>query len=472
MNKKGFTLVEIIVSISLVSVVMIFLFQVLITVINGNKRNNTKSKTLISKAIVMKAVEQDLDTFGLSNDNGVLDCSGRINQVIDIKENSINQIIPATADLDYYCIKFTYNANNVKYNEGFLLFYKNNNKGFLAYKRGKGNVLETQIVREIDAVPIVPLDDDLIKKVVNNDIYSLKIDIPIIANDGNNYDLILNYIDSKPVSFAKDSWETIAKAVRDGNTSMYNVGDTKEIAIKGFTNTEAGSNGLYTVRIANKSTPRECNTNSFSQSACGFVVEFVDIITTYNINPAGTYNGIEYPYGTNVGGWPASAMYKYLNGDTSNRLTYGGTNATIYSKLPSDLQSVIKDTKVVSGHGSVDSGTRADGNWESTDKLYLLTTGEIYSNCLTENCYDTASYSYNESGSITTRQLDYYNGVSTGINKARAIKQKNGTNTRWWLRGASAGGNRYFRTVTTAGDNYRYDAYSDGGLAPAFRIGK
>ena len=43
MNKKGMTLVEIIVAISLISVVMVFLFQVLITVINGNKRNNTKN---------------------------------------------------------------------------------------------------------------------------------------------------------------------------------------------------------------------------------------------------------------------------------------------------------------------------------------------------------------------------------------------------------------------------------------------
>ena len=71
MNKKGMTLVEIIVAISLISVVMIFLFQVLITVINGNKRNNTKSQTLISKAIVMKAVEHDLDTFGLQDNTSV-----------------------------------------------------------------------------------------------------------------------------------------------------------------------------------------------------------------------------------------------------------------------------------------------------------------------------------------------------------------------------------------------------------------
>ena len=56
MNKKGMTLVEIIVAISLISVVMIFLFQVLITVINGNKRNNTKSKTLIKVSGVNHAI--------------------------------------------------------------------------------------------------------------------------------------------------------------------------------------------------------------------------------------------------------------------------------------------------------------------------------------------------------------------------------------------------------------------------------
>ena len=207
-------------------------------------------------------------------------------------------------------------------------------------------------------------------------------------------------------SFADDDWATIAANVKAGQYSNYKVGDEKEVAIEGFTNTQ--SKPTFTVRIANNSTPSECATEGFSQTACGFVVEFVDIVEKRLMNPAGTYNDTEYPKGTNLGGWPGSAMYKYINGDTSDHLTYDGSNATLYSKLPSDLRSAIIDTYTVSGHGKSDTGTRSDDNFESTDKLYFLTAGEIYSDCLTSDCWDTSSYPYESSGGTTTRQLDYY----------------------------------------------------------------
>ena len=66
-----------------------------------------------------------------------------------------------------------------------------------------------------------------------------------------------------PVSFATDSWETIVTAVKENNIGKYNVGDTKEI--------DMGTYGTHTLRIANTSTPSECSTTGFSQSACGFV---------------------------------------------------------------------------------------------------------------------------------------------------------------------------------------------------------
>ena len=80
---------------------------------------------------------------------------------------------------------------------------------------------------------------------------------------------------------------TIITNVQSGNTDNYNVGDEKEITLTGF--------GTFTVRIANKSTPAECNQDGFSQSACGFVIEFKDIITTYNMNLMDSnYGGWEY----------------------------------------------------------------------------------------------------------------------------------------------------------------------------------
>lgn len=281
-----------------------------------------------------------------------------------------------------------------------------------------------------------------------------------------------------PTTFAKDSWSTIASVVKDGKLDVYPVGSEKEVEID---MNDDGIKESYTVRIANNShyysetaNENECKDNDgnalASQTACGFVVEFVDIITKYNMNPAGTYNGTEYPKGTNLGGWPASAMYKYLNG-IKNDGSWDRTN-TIYSKLPSDLRSVIIDTYTVSGHGNSDTGTREDGNFESTDKLYLLTAGEVWGDCLTSNCWDTASHPYEGSGATTTRQLDYYQsiGVSTS-SYSGAIKQKHGNNTSWWLRGVSPISNNYFSYASYNGVHGGYISSSTYGLAPAFRIG-
>ena len=238
-----------------------------------------------------------------------------------------------------------------------------------------------------------------------------------------------------PVSFASDSWATIAanvQANKAATASTYKVGDTKEVTIDG-TN--------YTVRIANNSN-YDCSLES--KTACGFVVEFVDIIEQRGMNSSST----------NVGGWPATAMRTYLNGE-------------FLAKLPSDLQSVIADTTVISGHGS----TSGETNFTSTDKLYLLSIGEIYGNCLTENCYDTASYPYNNSGATTTRQLDYYNGVTTSANYERATKQQGGSNMWWWLRAADPASTDGFRGVYSDGSYYvSTNARASGGVAPAFRI--
>ena len=87
-------------------------------------------------------------------------------------------------------------------------------------------------------------------------------------------------------SFAEDTWETIAENVQNGNTSNYHVCDTKIVSIKNY--------GLHTVRIANMSTPDECKTEGFSQTACGFVVEFTDVVTKYSMNASGEYKGTTY----------------------------------------------------------------------------------------------------------------------------------------------------------------------------------
>ena len=236
----------------------------------------------------------------------------------------------------------------------------------------------------------------------------------------------------KLTKFELDSWTTIATNVRNGNTGDYNVGDTKEVNL-------GTTYGTHTLRIANTTTPSECSTSGFSQTACGFVLEFADIITTYEMNDTDT----------NVGGWPASSMYDFVNYD-------------IYNSLPSDLKSTIIDTTVVSSHGSTNGE-----NFTSIDKLYLLSLKEVYSD------WSTNSYSSYDSAKDLTRTLDYYiNKNVTSSDDSETIKKYKTTDSWWWLREAHSNYDHSFFIVPT--DDYSYFstyANTSGGVSPAFRIG-
>ena len=237
-------------------------------------------------------------------------------------------------------------------------------------------------------------------------------------------------IADKPSTFPTDSWETIAVSVKAGNSRGYKVGDTKTI--------DMGSYGTHTLRIANTSTPSECSTTVFSQSACGFVLEFADIITTNTMNDRAS----------NLNGWPVTEIHTIIN-------------ANVYNALPSDLRSVIIDTTTISGHGSRSGET----NFTSTDKLYLLSTAEIWA----QGSSNTISY---DTARDVTRQLDYYKNLGTSTSNYSGAIKKDGTITSdWWLRSArsSSGGSFYY--VSANGSSNSSTAISTKGVSPAFRIG-
>jgi len=230
-----------------------------------------------------------------------------------------------------------------------------------------------------------------------------------------------------PVSFTTDSWATIQKAVQNNNTSVYNVGDTKTVTI---------NNADYTVRIANKSTEDWCDDENYSQTACGFVVEFQDIITTMKMRDTDT----------NVGGYPATLVYDYLKN-------------TLYGQLPSDLQSVIEPTRVISGYGCLgewDDSTNTCSNLDNNgnnfislnQNLYLLSGVEV----LGSDNSDTAA--------DTTTQLEYYQNSSNS-----QIKKY-----WWWFRSASSQSHG-FSSIYFGGKLGLLNADNTGGVSPAFRIG-
>ena len=236
------------------------------------------------------------------------------------------------------------------------------------------------------------------------------------------------YFTEKPSTFSTDSWATIVSSVKAGNTRGYKVGETKTIDL-------GTTYGTHTLRIANTTTPSECNASGFSQSACGFVLEFADIILYKEFNSSTS----------NTGGWSSSELRTFINND-------------IYNAFPVDLRNIIIDTIVVSGHGKSDST-----NFVTTDKLYLLAPKEIFSNW--SNSYDTAK--------SLTRTFDYYiNAGVTTSNYSGAKKYKGASAYYWWLRSAySTSNSDFFRVNRSGGWSGSNTATAANGISPAFRIG-
>ena len=238
-----------------------------------------------------------------------------------------------------------------------------------------------------------------------------------------------------PTTFAEDSWSTIAAVIKDGQLDAYSVGDEKEVEIGGKS---------YTVRVANNTTPAECSGNDFSQTACGFVVEFVDIIEN---RTTGLTNENSNTYAN-------SEIRTYLNND-------------FYNKLPSDLRKNIIKTNLISftllmqqqiPNGIVYSNTE--------DYVYLIGEKEITGKNFLNSAIDSK-----------TRQLDYYlsQNYNSSTNMTCAIKKYKNSDAIWWLRDRVV-----YRTVysydlsiinTTGNISPMTSLNNSYGVAPAFRIG-
>ena len=359
---------------------------------------------------------------------------------IDTAKTTVNYSVTLTIPGDYY--EFTVDAVNAGTIDGMVSVISNklNNVEITILP----NYLEYKVTYE-DGVEIAPnhlLASGTSEKYKVHVGYKKDINVSDIpaTHQTLNLTFSVTYVQaddnaikpSHPESFETDSWDTIVNAVKAGNASVYNVGDTKTV--------DMGTLGTHTLRIANKSTPAECSTEGFSQTACGFVLEFADIITTHNMNSTNT----------SVGGWPVSSMRTYVNTD-------------ILNALPTELKNGIIDTTVVSGHGA------GEANFTSTDKLYLLSTHEVWEDVDRNTSsgidrYDTAY--------ANTRQLDYYKGLNvTTSSYSGAIKQNNGSNAWWWLRSASFSGAYYFYSVRDGGNWAGSSASNPYGVSPAFRIG-
>ena len=227
-------------------------------------------------------------------------------------------------------------------------------------------------------------------------------------------------------SFNNDTFDVISKNIKTGNTSMYKVGDIKKIKM-----TVNGKVREYSLRLINNSIDSNCNSSDFSQTACGFVVEFTDVIDLVSMN-----NKL-----SNINGWKDSDLRKYLNN-------------SLYNILPNDLKNSIIDTRVISGYGYDDYEDII-----TTDKLYIPVVMEVLGVDDTTDSCDSK-----------TRQFDYYKDNLDDIKYA--FKKYNGSYISYWSRSATINSSNEFNSITT-GNGFVASVMSDEkiGLSPIFRIG-
>lgn len=123
LNKKGMTLLEIVISIALISVVMLFLFSLLNDIQYESKHTSYAKDFLVSRATIIKDVEEDILNNNITN----------VMQVnVDANKTTLNFFVgsdPSNMNLEVESKKITYkNAAGEK--ESFSLSKDNDEEVF------------------------------------------------------------------------------------------------------------------------------------------------------------------------------------------------------------------------------------------------------------------------------------------------------------------------------------------------------
>lgn len=369
MNKKGLTLVELVSCISIISIVIILLFQLVITMQNSQNSKEDINKTNLTIAMIAREVQKDMESFGLA-DTPTTNCN------LSAYGDDRNQILPTNvlnSINPYYCIKIVYNQDDVKNNEAYILYYQNKGKGFLAYKRGKGNVMEMQVVREISKLPSANRDVVISKVVNSSNISSLKMDLPI-GNSSDDYNLSIRYIDNNDLVDSNEHFVSISGS--DGVTNIkgsgkYQEGDIVNVSFDYDSN-------AYTLESVGCSSTISCSAStsfSFTMPSSNVIINIVlkaketvvsNKLIDYIKELDRTENGlIEDSYGN----------LRYVDGP-NNYIDFNGETWRIIGVFDEGVK-IIKEESI----GEYAWDTSSINNWSTSSlKTYL---NEDYYNSLT-----------------------------------------------------------------------------------------
>lgn len=113
-NNKGMTIIEMLISLIIISLVIALLFNMLIQVRNEDVSNQIQSVFLINQSSFIKEIEEDMLDFGVKN---VTTCT--------LDEANIKNTVIAPGYQDRYkCLKIEYDIDYGEDDTAFLMVYK------------------------------------------------------------------------------------------------------------------------------------------------------------------------------------------------------------------------------------------------------------------------------------------------------------------------------------------------------------
>lgn len=224
------------------------------------------------------------------------------------------------------------------------------------------------------------------------------------------------------VEFKDADWLTIKNVLQGRQYEKYGwaVGDTKTITLNG---------AEYVVRLSDIQAGRYNYSNSNKKT--NGVIEMVGVLPQDAKMNSAT---------TNVGGFAESLMRKSVNG-------LEGYQYNFFGWLPTDLQGLLEDIEIPTATSGTDTTELT-----SACKVFIPSAPEVGL---------LSSYGSAVDGTI----WDWY---STHTGDTNRIKQKNGSNSYWWLRSPYPNSTDYFSNVNNYGNGRNRNATNGGGVVLCF----
>lgn len=410
-DSKGMTIVEVLVSVIIISLIMGVLFTLLLQVQKINGEADKRSSIALAQNVITKAIERDMIEIGVKSISACNFNEFGFNQnVIDSYEQDGN------TKYNYECIRVEYNQSYDLADVGYLMVYKQSSSQddpawVIRYGRGYYNDCEKDavpdfrnwketysVVQKLDSdvdLKIIPSENEVTysalyesnKKYSEQKLNNGKLFIPLQDENGYTYNIDL--------SFSFRLYNATYESISDANTSFIcdNSSENLECKCTGKTSDCAKTDTPVTSKDEHGKYLYKCSESKASLgSVVGMNKNFIDLSSV-------TENGI---YASRVKSVTFMSLEDYTNrflkntnpGDNTIRssvdvsYSQNGTNPMYFEKDDDSMYNLyITQTGGVKVYGhTLTNMFKNFTNLESVDFTGFSTTGITSMNSMFYNC--------------------------------------------------------------------------------------